>query len=416
MLNFFIGAIVGFFLDKFFDFIWKKLNNYWFVVRKEKNAKKYSEVVASEDFIEFQTKVLMAYYGKENCLYLFERYYPAFILYGDTTLSDPFNELNEPDNLCLTDKNYPFRESHYYKKYKGVISATIKRPLMQGYMLESFSYNNEGKIKGLSAWVGTYEENVYTSHILEYEIYRMYIKHRKNLSKADIESVAQKEMPIRNKIHENRPIANVLRSGCARASLLGVQMLILFKDKNGSYKVLVIKRSQDVAAKPGFIQFVPSGGFEVFENSDTHNKRELLENFSVKNALFREYVEELFGIEEFEFGQGGETINKVSNYSQVKEIQNMIDNGTAKFVFLGSAVDLTGLRHELSFALVINDDRYCENIFKSNSESKKIERYSFEDIEGIEEKHKINPTSAALWKLFTESELYNEITLPQKNN
>ena len=231
----------------------------------------------------------------------------------------------------------------------------------------------------------------------------------------DIETLVLKELPIRNQIHENRSVADVLSSGCARASLLGVQMLILFKDKNDEYKVLVIKRSQDVAAKPGFLQFVPSGGFEVFENSDAHNKRELVENFSVKNALFREYIEELFGIEEFEFGQGGETISKVNNYSQVKEIENMIDNGTAKLVFLGSAVDLTGLRHELSFALVINDDRYCKNIFKSNSESKKIERYSFKDIEEIEEKYKINPTSAALWQLFTESELYNEIMTRHNN-
>jgi len=415
MLNFFVGAIVGFFLDKFFDYAWKKLKNFWCVVRKEKNENKYAEVVASKDFIDFQTKVLMTYYGRENCICLYGQQYPAFILHGDTTLTDPFNELNEPNNLNLKDRRYNFKKSCYYKKYKRVISKSIKRPLMQGYMLENYKFNTEGKINGLSAWVGTYEENVYTSHILEYEIYHMYIRHRKNLSKIDIEALARKELPIRNQIHENRSVANVLSSGCARASLLGVQMLILFKDKNCAYKVLAIKRSQDVAAKPGFIQFVPSGGFEVFENSDAHNKRELLENFSVKNALFREYVEELFGIEEFEFGQGGETINKVINYPQVKEIQNMIDNGIAKFVFLGSAVDLNTLRHELSFALVINDDKYCENIFKSNSESKKIERYSFEDIEEIEEKYKINPTSAALWKLFIESELYNEIMTQQNN-
>ena len=38
-----------------------------------------------------------------------------------------------------------------------------------------------------------------------------------------------------------------------------------------------------------------------------------------------------------------------------------------------------------------------------------MQMYVDMDIEEIEEKYKINPTSAALWKLFIESEFYNEI-------
>ncbi|MBQ5825457.1 MAG: hypothetical protein IIW48_11710, partial [Clostridia bacterium] len=122
MLSFFAGAIIGFFLDKIFDFIWKKFKNYWSVVRKENKENNYSKVVASKEFVDFQTNVLMAYYGKENCICLYEQYYPAFVLRGDTSLAVPFNELNEPNKLDLTDKSYSFKRSRYYKKYKKVIS------------------------------------------------------------------------------------------------------------------------------------------------------------------------------------------------------------------------------------------------------------------------------------------------------
>lgn len=199
--------------------------------------------------------------------------------------------------------------------------------------------------------------------------------------------------------------------GKKRASHLGVQMLIVFKDRKKQYKVLTIKRSQTVASYPGFIQFVPSGGFEIFGNSDEHTKKELISNFSVKHALFREYLEELHGQKECEKEEGGETLESINNDFAIREIQSLIDDGKAEFVFLGSTINLCGLRHELSFALVIHDEVFADNVFKSNHESKTIERYTFNDIEEIEDKAKVNPTSAALWKMFTDTELYKKLRL-----
>lgn len=408
--SFFVGAIVGFVLDKIFDYVWGNLKKYLYVVRKEKKIADYNRTISSEEYILFQNRLLEAYYGKDNFVFVFDSWYPVVSLKGNNNLKFPFDKLNLSENLSIEDKNYVFKTSRFYKAYKRLVGNSIKRPLMQGYMLEKIIFDTNGCIDGLSAWVGTYEENVYTSHILEYEIFRLYKKYgSRELSAVDVARIIQKEMPLRNDIHRNNSIRSIIETGCSRASLLGVQMLVVFRDKTNAYKVLVIKRSQDVAARPGFIQFVPSGGFEVFENSDLHSKRELIENFSVKNALFREYIEEVFGEKEFEYGQGGETINKVNNIEYVKEIHTMLDNGTAHMEFLGSVMDLTGLRHELSFVLLIDDIKYCENIFRSNSESKKIERYSFDEIEDFEEKNKINPSSAALWKLFKDSQLYADI-------
>lgn len=47
-----------------------------------------------------------------------------------------------------------------------------------------------------------------------------------------------------------------------REPKLSVQMLVMVKNHTNSYDVLRIIRSSYIAAKAGYLQFVPSGGFE----------------------------------------------------------------------------------------------------------------------------------------------------------
>ena len=46
-------------------------------------------------------------------------------------------------------------------------------------MLKCLEINQDNKITHFHAWVGTYAENVYTSHILEYELYVLFRKYKK---------------------------------------------------------------------------------------------------------------------------------------------------------------------------------------------------------------------------------------------
>lgn len=396
--TFFLGTVAGYFLEKIFDLIGGRLKG----IPKKINDKKmtrYSEVIKSDDFIDFQKGILKKYYGEEVFTTVFGEEYPVFCIKGNVKY--PFTQLCE--NGFSRDKNLPFKNK-FYKKYKTVVGQNIYRPKMQGFMLDNFILNDSKEITGMNTWVGTYEENVYTSHVLEYELYNYYIKYKKG-NKLDIQ-----QLELRNKIHNGIDKKLGLYKGENRASLLGVQLLIVCKDfKTHRYQVLTIKRSEDVAAKPGFYQFVPSGGFEVYENSDEHDDHELKENYNVLWAVYREYLEELImGKEnEYEYGQGGETIAKLEREEAIQEITNYIDNKEARFEFLGSVTDLCGLRNELSFVLRIDNIKYSKKNFKSNSESKKIERFYIDEIE-IDPK-KINPPSAALWHLFIESDVYKEI-------
>lgn len=408
ILTFLGGAFVGFVLDKVFEYLMKKCGGIKEAYLRRVTGK-YAKTIASDEYVTFQNKVLEIYYGEEQFTEVMGEKFPVYIFEG-SKCTYPFEELYNKEELVF-DRKVDYKNSIYYKKYKKVIGHNIRRPDMQGFMLNKLSLDEEGKVKKINAWVGTYAENVYTSHILEYEIYRLYTKFKsRNLNDTKICNTIKKKMILRNKIHNGYTNLEVLSSGCNRASLLGVQMIVLIKEKDTNYKVLTIKRSEKVAAKPGFYQFIPSGGFEVFENSDEHNEYDLKQNFSIINAIFREYIEELFGKEDFEYGQGGETVNKVINYPEIKVITNMIKEGKAKLEFLGSVIDLVGLRNELSFVLRIDDENYSEVIFKSNDESKKIERYPINEIETIiQDKKKINPPSAALWHLLEKSHLFKEI-------
>lgn len=396
-ITFVLGIVAGYFLEHFLDFATGVLRHLP-EKRLARARARYEETLNSADFVAFQTRVLKDYYGAEYFTTVFGQEYPVYCIPGQGRY--PFAD------FCVLplggDKQFPIDDNPTRRQYHRLISPNIHRPKMQGFMLENFRWEKD-RITGVQAWTGTYEQNVYTSHVLEYELYQAYCKAKKG--------AARPSLPLRDAIQAGHTVREVLQTGCNRASLLGVQLLIVFKNaRDGAYQVLTIKRSEDVAARPGFYQFVPSGGFEVYENSDEHDPLELRENYNVLWAIYREYMEELIlgKDNDYEYGQGGETVSKIEREDAVKAIEQMLRAGTAQFVFLGSVTDLCGLRHELSFALKIDDPAYSELTFRSNSESKKINRYTLDELRYLD-RTKINPASAGLWHLFENSSLYREI-------
>lgn len=352
--------------------------------------KKYCETIKSKEFMNFQIEILKKYYGEKYFTEIFGKQFPIYCTKGE--INYPFK------NLCngkiKEDKNIPFKNEKFYKEYKKIIGHNIHRPKMLGFMLEKFKTNESGKIIGMDIWLGTYDQNVYTSHILEYEIYDYFLKYRKD------EEINLEKLEIRNRIHEGKSTEEILTTGVNRASLLGVQMLVIYKDnKTNRYRVVTIKRSDNVATRPGFYQFIPSGGFEI----PGRDRGRIREKYNVLDALYKEYLEELIlgnkGFFEYE--------GSVRNEKNIREIEEMINKGTAKLEFLGSVVNLCGLRNELSFVLMIDDPEYSKKHlkFEENDESKKTYCFYVDELENKINLDKLNPTSAGLWKLFIDSNI-----------
>jgi hypothetical protein len=397
----------------------KKLNLIKFILamipkRIKKNKiniiEKYYSTLESKEFLEWENVVLKKIYNQYPYTKAFDSEYPVVCFKSALKVSYPFNSLFDKDELVTVVEDYKINLS-IQKEYKNIVGNNIMRPTLKGFMLDRINLNENGDMIGFKAKTGTYEQNVYSSHILEYELYKTYKKGLKDINQMSADTIIS-HMPLRQAIHQNVSQRDVLTTGVNRYSLLGVQVFVVFRHHiDNEYRVLVIERSEKVATKPGYYQFIPSGGFEIFENSD--DDEILRNNFSIRKVLFRELIEEAFGEEEYEHNVKGVPVENVLNHSSVKSLIKLInkegDEKSVYFEFLGTVVDLVGLRNELSFILRIDDTSFSENNFNSNHESKDVQLIKLNRLSKSIKSDKLNQGSAGLFYLVSEHYLYKEL-------
>ena len=315
------------------------------------------------------------------------------------------------------------------RKYKRIVGASIKYPKLAGFSLDHYDFNENGKIIHIYPKLSTYEYNVYSSHILEFELFEAY---KKLKGKMDVPiDTLWTYLPFRHYIHFGDGVVDagkeVLYSGIRRYSLFSVQCIVVFKDKNhNEYHTLLMKRSTDptkVAAKLGYYQFFPAGGFELYEKELIHSMDMIKENYSLRKAIFREYLEEVFNEQDFKAvtsDGNSETTDRILNHPKILTITDMIEKGSAILNLLGVTVDLVTLRHEISFVLRIDEENYSHEKFcpndeftRENSAASKV-RTPLSVVEKLlggegfsaDEAPKFNQSSALLYKMFKESPFY----------
>lgn len=318
------------------------------------------------------------------------------------------------------------------KRYYALVRATIRYPRRLGYMLDEIQFSDKAPYWHMSTYSSVYEHNVKTSHILEYELYNLYkrVEHKKEWAPDNLKKIGREkilaELPIRSHIHKQfekeSKECNVLTSGKYRASLLGVQAFVMIKNRSGSYDALRIRRSENVSAKPGFLQFIPSGGFEAMNDCTDFDSQ--WDNYSITKAIFRELLEECFGMDEDDKHASGNNASPDKLYSNenIRKLIQMLENTkegepNAEMALLGTSMSLVGLRQELSFILRIDDPAFSGKLI-SNYESRSaihlvdinhLEEYGFwvrsekeNDLENL------NCTSAGLFELARDHSIYKD--------
>ena len=189
-------------------------------------------------------------------------------------------------------------------------------------------------------------------------------------------------------------------------------MFVLVKNESGSYDALRIRRSMEVAAKPGFLQFIPSGGFEAINDCNDFDSQ--WDNYSLKKAIFRELLEECFGQDEDDKKSSGNSVSpdRIYHNSHIKGLIKLIKEGKAEMQLLGITESLVSLRHELSFILRVDDSDFAEMLI-GNYESKTAIHLESKDYwthynsEG-DDLSILNCTSAGLFELARRSEPYKK--------
>lgn len=438
------------FIKKIFDF-----RNHIDKLIYSKRRTEYNKTLYSEEYMEWQYKVLKKVYESLIEKANGELFLKNETIHLDFTKIDFENSKDEPMyfesvTLKIDPIDFPFtnvckkeelerKEDISEEKYKDIqnahkgsvrryyrlIKQTIRYPKRLGYMLEDICLEDQSGKFSLLAYSGNYENNLKTSHILEYELYHLFLKNKvfgwniEEKSRKDI----LKKLPIRNAIHgyftnngENEENEyKVLLSGKGRSSLLGVQIFVVIKNHQGKYDTLRIRRSVEVAAKPGFLQFIPSGGFEAMNDCVDFDAQ--WDNYSITKAVFRELLEECFGQDEDDKKAAGNNVSpdKIYGNKYIKEIIKKLEDREdgSQMQLLGTSMSLVGLRHELSFILKI-DDPEMSTAFIANYESKTA--IHMIDINWLEKQEfwmendlkKLNCTSAGLFELARSSEIYQK--------
>ena len=398
--------------------------------------RQFCQEINTPDYRKFSREVMRRYYGNEFFTKINDTVnVPAYAVEG--VHYEAAKRITDVDVLCDADhSNFSFNLNDHldydkltwYQEYQEVLDGTIKYPNRPGYMLDEMELNPEGKLSSIRVHIGTYAETVYSNHVLEYELYKAYQTFKNaDLSSSSVWSRLRDSLKIRNSFHPDvgcpgdsdylPKMAASLLKGSNRESLLSVQMMVIMKSAwTHEYELMMIQRSQNAAIAAGLYQLIPSGGFEVLNDSedDKYDTNTLKANFSAGSAVFREFLEELHGRSEFAGHARGSVRDHLWKNDMIREIEVMLKNGTAQFMFLGSVIDLVELRQELSFVLLIDDEEYSEHRFITNEECSNgciIDGITIKNFETQPEYwQNMHSPSAGMWYLFKKTELFRKLT------
>ncbi|WP_338449504.1 hypothetical protein R4Z09_25570 [Niallia oryzisoli] len=393
-------------LKKVIDYVKEKVSK---EKRYENARSKYNSTISSLEYVRWQSKILTKIYGDQPIVHLFGRNHMVVAHPSDGNIEYPFVKDDLHHFSMLKSVEIPeYRPDKTQMKYYNIMSSKIKKPNLIGFELDEYEVNHEGQISSFTANICQYRHTVITSHILEYEMYQLY-KENRSIADASVEEILN-NLPYRNKIHIGQSVQDVIIKGKNRHALMSVQMMIIYWDERSQcYKVPIIKRSEEVALKPNYWHIIPAGGFEIFEKEDMHNEHVIEENFDIQLALFRELLEELYNGRDFEDNEMGHDGNEIIYRNPViEQLEKLLADKKAKIEFLGNTTDLTTLRPELSFLLVVDDQDFSKNTFEKNFEGAVIKSVKLDKLESMFKNDLLYPSSAGLLQLAIASSIFKE--------
>lgn len=135
-------------------------------------------------------------------------------------------------------------------------------------------------------------------------------------------------------------------SGGGRAAALAVSTLLCHKNRSGRFTcVLACRSEKKLAVDRNRFHVIPSGMFSPARASRT-------EPFSIFENVLREYLEELFRVQESPAADP----RWHHHHDPVKRLEDMIANRTATIYLTGLCVNLLNLRPEICTLLLITSD------------------------------------------------------------
>ena len=202
--------------------------------------------------------------------------------------------------------------------------------------------------------MGTYFHSLATSESLADEVMEVY--------SAWPDYAPEEGWPqLRRRSWLHAHVTDPVIDGAHRSSAIGVSTLTVVRIRRSGfdgYKMFISPRSTRVATSRRRYHVIPSGMFQPFIADESGAS--MRSQFSVFDTVLREFVEELYGVEELETGDGRIDPGAIYRRREAKLLTGMLGSGTARLLYTGIAVNLLALRPEICTLLVIEDPTWFE--------------------------------------------------------
>jgi transcriptional regulator with XRE-family HTH domain len=221
------------------------------------------------------------------------------------------------------------------------------------YDLQAMARDEQGHLQ-LHCKLGTYFHSLSTSECLDPELLDAYAAWPDSKPET-----AWPRLERRAWLHERVP--DPVADGRYRSAAIGISTLVIVRARSRTfdgYKMFLSPRSVTVATQRRRYHVVPSGMFQPFVPGESDLLRS---QFSVFETVMREFVEELYGVEELETGDGRVDSQAIFHRREARVLSDMLRGGDALLLYSGVAVNLLALRPEICTVLIIDDPRWYEH-------------------------------------------------------
>lgn len=207
----------------------------------------------------------------------------------------------------------------------------------------------------INCGLGCYFDAMTTCDILEWELLTMIGD--TSLSESDLSTIGDR-LPLRT--HYLKHVGNPVLDGSGRSAAISISTLIAF-NSGSTYKGFLRARSRRTAAHADLYHVVPSFIFQP-QAGDT------VREYSVRHNILREYLEEVFGVEEVQAPGGEISYDWFYSHEHLKNLAQLLHDGSAQLLLTGYAVNLLNYRPEICTLLLIKDEHWCKQRIMTNYE------------------------------------------------
>lgn len=294
-----------------------------------------------------------------------ESYYPYSLLragdlsYPTFVLKSSVSQQQNPESILgkLTEAT---REDFivYDKVYLEILKRQGKR-MYNGrtYVMDVLEQDNEHR---LNCSLGYYYDAMATCDVFEWEILPHFSDRERFLQQrsTDIFKDIGRQLKLRNQYAEQ--VCDPVRDGRGRSGMLSISTLIVFHDGK-TYRAFLRMRSGKTAAHSDLYHVVPSFIFQPVTGF-------LREEYSTRHNIFREYLEEVFGVPETEHVSGEIVFDYFYDHARLRQLRKLLNSGGAELFLTGYAMNMLNLRPEICTLLLIRDTSWLKQKIVSNWE------------------------------------------------